>query len=367
MGGKFRNESARSSFPHRGPERRGPAELSRRTAVLELPAVAGSVATASIFTVGVGEVSAEGSTKATVAALIANLAIAMGKFVAFLLTGAASMLAESIHSVADSSNQALLLLGGWRSRRPATPRHPFGLGRERYFWSFVVALVLFTLGGAFALYEGIQKLRHPHDVEDVTIAVAVLVLGIVIESFSLRVVIRESRRAKGAASWWHFVRTSRTPELPTVLLEDIGALAGLVIALAAVSTAAVTDNAKLDATGTISIGVLLLVIAVFLMIEMKSLLIGETARPSEERAIRDALESYPQILSVIHMRTQHLGPDDLLVGVKIELDAAADAANVAATINEAEAAVRRAVPAVKIVYVEPDVRAASATGRRQVP
>jgi cation diffusion facilitator family transporter len=307
--------------------------------------------------------STEGSKKAIVAALLANVGIAVAKFVAFLVTSSASMLAEAIHSVADSSNQGLLLLGSARARREATPEHPFGFGRERYFWSFVVALVLFTLGGVFALFEGVDKLRHPHDVGDLKVAVVVLVVAVVLEAFSLRTAIRESRHAKGTTSWWHFVRTSRSPELPVVLLEDIGAMVGLVIALAAVSAAGVTHNPALDAVGTISIGALLLVIAVFLMVEMKGLLIGERALPHEEQAIRAALESHPRVRRVIHMRTQHLGPEDLLVGVKIALEEQLDLGQLAETINGAEAAVRQAVPAAKIVYVEPDVLG-TAAGRR---
>ncbi|HVF31460.1 MAG TPA: cation diffusion facilitator family transporter [Acidimicrobiales bacterium] len=300
--------------------------------------------------------SAEGSTKAIVAALVANAGIAVAKFVAFLLTGAASMLAESIHSVADSSNQGLLLLGGRRGRRAPTPQHPFGHGRERYFWSFVVALVLFTLGGAFALYEGVQKLLHPHEVESIGIAIGVLVFAIGLESFSLRTAIVESRHAKGDAGWWEFIRTSRTPELPVVLLEDIGALLGLILALSAVVLAQVTGNPDFDAYGTLSIGVLLLVIAVFLMIEMKGLLIGETARPRDEQAVLQAVSSTSKVRSVLHMRTQHLGPDDVLVGMKIELEPSLDVAGVATAINETEDAIRRALPAATIVYVEPDVR-----------
>lgn len=305
--------------------------------------------------------SAEGSKKAILAALFANLGIAVAKFVAFFITSSASMLAEAIHSVADSSNQGLLLLGGSRARRAATPQHPFGFGRERYFWSFVVALVLFTLGGVFALYEGVEKLRHPHEVGDLKVAVGVLVLAIVIEFFSLRTAVHEGRRAKGTASWWHFVRTSRTPELPVVLLEDIGAMVGLVIALVAVAAAGITQNPALDAMGTISIGILLLVIAVFLMVEMKGLLIGERALPQEEQAIREALESHPQVRRMIHMRTQHLGPEDLLVGVKIALEPGLDLVKVAETINGAEAAVRHAVPSARIIYVEPDVLASDTT------
>ena len=300
--------------------------------------------------------SAHGGNKAILAALFANLGIAIGKFVAFLLTGAASMLAEAIHSVADSANQLLLLLGGRRAKRDATPEHPFGFGRERYFWSFVVALVLFTLGGLFALFEGVEKLRHPHEVDDIRIAVGVLVLAIILEGFSLRTAIRESREAKGDKSWWSFIRTSRTPELPVVLLEDTGAIAGLVLALAAVVTASLTGNEDFDAYGTIAIGTLLLIIAVILMIEMKGLLIGESAQPEQDAAIRAAVAATPSVRSVIHLRTQHLGPEDVLVGVKIELDPHADMLAVAETINAAERAIRAAVPSARLIYVEPDVR-----------
>jgi cation diffusion facilitator family transporter len=304
-------------------------------------------------------VSAEGSTKAIVAALGANLGIAVAKFVAFLLTGAASMLAESIHSVADSTNQGLLLLGGRRARRPADDQHQFGFARERYFWSFVVALVLFTLGGLFALFEGVEKLRHPHEVESIGVAVGVLVLAILLEGYSLRTAVVESRAVKGDESWWSFIRSSRTPELPVVLLEDTGALLGLVFALCAVGMAFVTGNEDFDAYGTIGIGVLLLVIAVILMVEMKGLLIGEAARPEEEAAIRAALTSTAAVRSVIHLRTQHLGPDDLLVGAKIELEPMLTMRDVASAINEAEAAVRRVVPSARLLFLEPDVRASS--------
>jgi cation diffusion facilitator family transporter len=312
-------------------------------------------------------VSAEGGTRAIVAALAANLGIAASKFVAFVLTGSASMLAESIHSVADSANQGLLLLGGRRSRLPATPIHPFGYGRERYFWSFVVALVLFTLGGAFALFEGIEKLRHPHEVESIGVAVGVLVLAIVLEGLSLRTAVRESREEKGEAGWFSFIRASRTPELPVVLLEDSGAVAGLVIALVALTLSAVTGNGNFDAYGTITIGVLLLAIAVVLMIEMKGLLIGEAARPEEERAIRAALESTSAVRSVIHLRTQHLGPDDVLVGAKIELDPDLHMRDIAVAINEAEAAVRRVVPAARMMFLEPDLRGPSEESRAPGP
>jgi cation diffusion facilitator family transporter len=287
---------------------------------------------------------------------VANGGISVAKFVAFAVTGSASMLAEGVHSVADTSNQGLLLLGGSRAKRAATTQHPFGYGRERYFWSFVVALVLFTLGSLFALFEGWEKFRHPHEIESVWWAVGVLVFAIVLETFSLRTAIHESREpARRAGSWWKFVRTSKTPELPVVLLEDIGAMVGLFFALIGVGLAQVTGNPRWDAVGSIAIGLLLGVIAVILVIEMKSLLIGEAASPAEETAIRAVIESDGQVRRLIHMRTQHLGPDELLVGAKVEFDRQLEFSDVAEAIDEVEARIRAAVPHARVIYLEPDV------------
>lgn len=297
-----------------------------------------------------------GSRKAVIAACIANGGISVAKFVGFAVTGSASMLAEGVHSVADTSNQALLLLGGSRAKRAATPQHPFGYGRERYFWSFVVALILFTLGALFALYEGVGKVRRPHEISSLGWAVGILLFGIVLEFFSLRTAVLESREArKKAGSMWKFVRTSKSPELPVVLLEDIGAMAGLVLALMGVLMAEFTGNPRWDAVGSIAIGVLLGVIAVILVIEMKSLLIGESASPAQEQAIRGALEGDASVRRLIHMRTQHLGPDELLVGCKIELTDVPDARAVAECIDVLESKVRQAVPEARVLYLEPDV------------
>jgi cation diffusion facilitator family transporter len=306
----------------------------------------------------------EGSRKAILAAFFANLGIAIAKFVGFALTGAASMLAEAIHSVADSSNQGLLLLGGKRARRAATAEHPFGYGRERYFWSFVVALVLFTLGSLFALYEGVEKLRHPHELESALVAVVILSLAIVFEIFSFRTAVIESNHVRKGASWWHFIRHSKSPELPVVLLEDLGALVGLVLALAGVVVAELTGNARWDALGSVGIGLLLGVIAVTLAVEMKSLLIGESASPEMARTIRRTIEGDGSVRRVIHMRTQHLGPDELLVGAKLELDGHLDFADVASAVNRIEQSVRTAVPEARVIYLEPDVAVVSpAAGR----
>ncbi|HEV7419345.1 MAG TPA: cation diffusion facilitator family transporter [Mycobacterium sp.] len=299
--------------------------------------------------------STAGSTRAILAALLANAGIAIAKFVGFLITGSSSMLAESVHSVADTSNQGLLLFGQRQARKQADDVHQFGYGRSRYFYSFVVALVLFTLGSVFALYEGYHKISHPSELTSPVVAIVILVLAIGLESYSFRTAVVESRPLKGPGSWWRFIRTSRSPELPVVLLEDTGALIGLVLALVGVGLSMLTGEPVWDGVGTAAIGVLLGVIAVILMIEMHSLLIGEGATSQEDRAIRAALEQTENVDRLIHIRTQYLGPDELLVGAKIALPADTDLATVAATIDAAEAAIRAAVPAAKIIYLEPDL------------
>jgi len=299
--------------------------------------------------------STAGSTRAIIAALLANAGIAVAKFVGFIITGSSSMLAESVHSVADTSNQGLLLFGQRQARKEADDLHPFGYGRSRYFYSFVVALVLFTLGSVFALYEGYHKISHPEELTSPVVAIAILLVAICLESYSFRTAAVESRPLKGSASWWHFIRTSRNPELPVVLLEDTGALIGLALALGGVGLSMLTGDPVWDGIGTMAIGVLLGIIAVILMIEMHSLLIGEGATSQEDKAIRAALEQTPNVDRLIHIRTQYLGPDELLVGAKIALAADTDLATVAATIDAAESAVRAAVPAARVIYLEPDL------------
>jgi len=299
---------------------------------------------------------ASGSTKAIIAALFANLGIAIAKFVGYAFTSSSSMLAEAIHSVADTANQALLLLGNRRAAKDATPEHAFGFGRERYFWSFIVALVLFTLGGLFAIYEGWHKLgEESHEVSNVQWAIGILVLGIFLEGYSFRTAVKASRPLKRRATWWEFIRHSRTPELPVVLLEDFGALTGLVLALTGISVAAVTGDSRWDAYGTIAIGVLLVVIATVLVFEMKSLLIGESALAPMRRTIIEVIEGTEDINCVLHMRTQHIGPDELLIAAKVQLRPGLDTAGVAAVINQAERRLREAISIECMIYLEPDV------------
>ncbi|MFK0116255.1 cation diffusion facilitator family transporter [Streptomyces sp. NPDC090994] len=299
--------------------------------------------------------SASGGTKAIVAALAANLAIAVSKFVAFLFSGSSSMLAESVHSLADSGNQALLLLGGKRAQRAATPQHPFGYGRERYIYAFLVSIVLFSVGGMFALYEGYEKIKHPHELEHWYWPVGVLVFAIIAESFSFRTAIKESNALRGKQSWTEFVRRAKAPELPVVLLEDLGALVGLVLALGGVGLALLTGNGVWDGIGTLCIGVLLILIALVLAAETKSLLLGESAGTEAVEKIETAIVAGDTVTGIIHMRTLHLGPEELLVAAKIAVRHDGTATEIAAAIDAAEARIREAVPIARVIYLEPDI------------
>ncbi|RSN31609.1 cation transporter [Amycolatopsis sp. WAC 04169] len=298
--------------------------------------------------------SAGGGTKAIIAALVANAGIAAAKFTGFLITGSSSMLAESVHSLADTSNQGLLLLGQKTSQRKATRTHPFGFGRDRYFYSFIVALMLFSLGSVFALYEGIHKISHPEELTSPLVAVGILVVAIGLECYSFYTAIQESKKIKGDAGWWAFIRQAKTPELPVVLLEDAGALFGLVFALGGVGLSVVTGNPVWDGIGTVTIGVLLGIIAIILIIEMKSLLIGEGASEADLDVIVDELAA-GKVERVIHIRTLYIGPDEMLVAAKLALVPGLETAEIAQAIDDAEARVRAKVPTAKLIYLEPDL------------
>ncbi|MEU3610552.1 cation diffusion facilitator family transporter [Streptomyces sp. NPDC035033] len=304
--------------------------------------------------------SASGGTKAIVAALAANLAIAAAKFVAFLFSGSSSMLAESVHSLADSGNQGLLLVGGKKAQREATPQHPFGYGRERYIYAFLVSIVLFSVGGMFAIYEGYEKIKHPHEIEAWYWPVGVLVFAIIAETFSFRTAIKESNQVRGGLSWKEFVRRAKAPELPVVLLEDLGALVGLILALGGVGLALLTGDGIWDGIGTLCIGVLLILIAIVLALETKSLLLGEAAGLDEVKKIEDAIVDGTTVTRLIHMRTLHLGPEELLVAAKIAVAHDDTAADVARAIDAAEERIRAAVPIARVIYLEPDVYSESA-------
>ena len=298
----------------------------------------------------------EGSRKAIIAAFFANLGIAVAKFVGFLLTGSAGLLAEAGHSLADTGNQALLMLGGKRATRTATERHQFGFGNERYFWAFVVALVLFSMGGLFALYEGIQKLIHPHEAESLGIAIGILIAAIALETFSLMTAVREVNHVKPQdMSYWQFVRTAKQPELPIVLLEDVGAEIGLLFALVGLMMAHFTENARWDAVGSVAIGVLLIIIAAILAVRMKALLIGESASRADQDAIANALTTSESVQRIIHLRTIYFGPEELMVAAKLGFAANLTVAELAEAVDAAEAAVRTRVPSVGLIYIEPDL------------
>jgi len=304
--------------------------------------------------------SVDGGVRAILAALLANIGIAVTKFAAFLLTGSSSMLAESVHSLADSGNQGLLLIGGKKSRRPASPVHPFGHGRERYVYAFVVSIVLFSVGGLFALYEAFHKFQHP---EPITgrwwwVPLVVLFAAMAMEGFSLHTAVTESNQVRGSRSWTSYIRTAKAPELPVVLLEDAAALVGLLFALFGVGMTLVTDNGLWDAAGTALIGSLLVAVAIVLSIEMKSLLVGEGATAEQDQAIRTALEGGPDspVERVIHLRTLHLGPEEVLVCAKLAVGRADFAYQIAGAIDAAEQRARAAVPGLQLViYLEPDI------------
>ncbi|MFZ4511534.1 MAG: cation diffusion facilitator family transporter, partial [Candidatus Nanopelagicales bacterium] len=302
-----------------------------------------------------GPVSTEGGMKAVVAALLANVGIAISKFVAFAFTGSSSMLSEAIHSLADSGNQVLLLVGNKRSKKAPDAQHQFGYGRRRYVYGFIVSIVLFLVGGLFSLYEGFHKFQHPEDLSDAWIAFLVLGIAIVLEGFSFRTAVREANRARGKRSLFRFLRDARQPELPVILLEDLGALVGLVFALFGVSMAVVTGDGRWDGLGAMAVGTLLVVIAIFLAFEMAAMLVGESALPEEDAAIRAALASSPLVDRVIHVRTLHVGPDELLVGAKIAISNSDTGAEIAAGIDDAEARLRAAVPNAVYVFLEPDL------------
>ena len=299
--------------------------------------------------------STEGGTRAVIAAMIANGGIAVSKFVAWAVTGSSSMLSEAIHSLADTANQGLLLLGGARARRAPDAEHQFGYGRSRYVYAFIVAIVLFLMGGVFSIYEGVHKIQHPEPVQQVGVAYVVLGVAIALESWSWRTAMRETNKARGTVPLFAHIRRARQPELPVVLLEDTGALVGLVFALLGITVAAVTGDGRWDGMGAMAVGVLLVVIAVFLAFEMSSMLIGESALPEQEAAIRAAVADVPGLGALITMRTVHVGPDQILVAIKVDAAGMGSALQVAQAINDAEVRIRTAVPQSQYVFIEPDL------------
>ena len=299
--------------------------------------------------------SAGGSNKAVVTALLANLGIAIAKFIGFLITGASSMLAESIHSMADTTNQGLLLVGGKRAQKDANDTFNFGYGRERYFWSFVVALLLFSIGAGYALYEGIIKIRDPHEISNIGVALVILAAAILLEAYAFRTAFREANQIRRGRSWWQFIRTTRNPELPVVLLEDSGAILGLVVAISGIGLSELTGNAIWDGIATFIIGLILAAIAVTLAIEMKSLLIGESASAHNEKTIQWVFDNESSISRVIDIKSQHIGPEDLLITARVKFDPSLAGDELAAAIDGVHARLKEAVPIAEFIYIEPEL------------
>jgi len=298
--------------------------------------------------------AATGGTKTIVTALIANFTIAIAKFFGFIITSSSAMLAEAVHSVADTSNQALLLLGKKRSRKQPTAMRQFGHGRERFFWAFVVSLVLFSIGSMYAIFEGIEKIRHPHEIESLWWALTILLFAMCMETYAFQTAVKESRHYKGNHSWRSFIRRSRIPELPVVLLEDFGALMGLIFAFICVLIADITGNTVWDGIGTLSIGILLGLIALVLAIETKSLLIGESALPEQTLNIETAITNSDHVERLIEMRTEYLGPETLLVTAKIEFKGTFSSSGISDAVDAVEENIRAVEPLAKIIYLEPD-------------
>ncbi|WP_344610061.1 cation diffusion facilitator family transporter [Dactylosporangium salmoneum] len=296
-----------------------------------------------------------GSTKAVLTALAANLGIALSKGAGALITGSSSMLAEAVHSLADTTNQALLLIGGRRAKKAANEQHPFGYARERYIYAFIVSIVLFTLGGLFAVYEGYHKILHPTDLDNPIVAVIILVIAICLEGYALLTAARSANETRGNRTWWQFIRHAKAPELPTILLEDAGAVTGLVVALLGVGLTVLTGNAVFDGISTLIIGALLVAIAWVLAMETKSLLVGEAASKAHIAKIREALLAEPLFDRIVHLRTMHLGPDELLVAVKVTVAEGTLAEDISGATNNAEARIRAAVPIATLIFVEPDI------------
>jgi len=293
------------------------------------------------------------STRAIFYALGANLGIFAAKLGAAMFTGSGAMLAEAVHSLADCGNQGLLLLGMKRAKLPATPDFPLGYGKETYFWSFLVALMLFSVGGAFSVYEGIHKLSQPEPLEKPWLAIGVLVFSIVLEWLSLRACLQEINQVREKNSLWHWFRESRNSEMIVLFGEQLAALLGLAFALAAIGISMVTGNPLYDAIGTIGIGVLLIVIAVFVAVEIKALLIGQSAAPARRKEIEDYLHSHPDTMEIHKVITLQLGPE-IMVSVKVGMDPELRTGDLIEQINKIEVDMRQKFPEIKWLFFEPD-------------
>jgi cation diffusion facilitator family transporter len=294
------------------------------------------------------------SIRAIFFALGANFAIFLAKLVAAVITGSSAMLAEAVHSLAYCGNQLLLLLGIRQAKRPPSPDYPLGYGKAVYFWSFLVALMLFSVGGMFSIYEGLHKLSSEEPLKSPLIAVAVLAFGIIVESVSMRACMIEVNKARGGRNLWRWFRSSRQAELVVIFGEDLAALLGLVLALIAVVIAMVTGNPVWDAIGTLAIGVLLIVVAVFISVEVKAMLIGQSVDPAVRTQMQEFLDGRPEVAQVYNLLTLQLG-NDVMVSVKARMQGVDSADGLIAAINTVERDLRGRFPQVRFCFFEPDV------------
>lgn len=296
------------------------------------------------------------SKAAVLAALLANVGVGISKFIAFLLTGASSMLAEAVHSVADSSNQILLLIGGRQSKQKPTRSHPFGYGRVHFLYAFMVSIVLFSLGGLFAVAQGVSKIKNPDALQSPLVAYGVLVVAIALEAWALRTVLSEARRFKPKhQSWWQYMQRTKSVNHVVLMLEDSAALIGLGLAAGGISLSLLTGNPIWDGVATLLIGGLLVAVATILFHEVKSLLIGEAADPAIENEMLQIILSVEGVDRVVDLKTLYIGPAELFIAMKVTVGSEDNAATVAWTIDEIEARLRKAFPAAEMIYVEPDL------------
>ncbi len=281
----------------------------------------------------------------------------VAKAIAAVMTGSGAMLAETIHSAADCANQVLLLVGIKKAEKPADEQHPLGYGRSVYFWSFLVAMLLFSLGGMFSIYEGVHKLQHPEPVERLGIAVSILIFSLLIEGWATLGNLKEMKKRRGNTPLFKYLRATKDSDLVVVFGENAAAVIGLLCALGALGMAAVTGDGRYDAVGSLLVGIVLVAVAVFLAIEIQSLLIGESADPAIEKAVRASVQRHPEIETMLRLITIQQGPGQVMVAMKLKLKPDLDGAQVVAAINTVEVELKREVPDVKWCFVEPDVAA----------
>ncbi len=295
-----------------------------------------------------------GATRAVLAALVGNFGVAISKFIAWSLTGSSAMLAETLHSVADTGNQVFLLLGLKLGRKAPDEAHPFGYGRERYFWAFVVALSIFSVGGLFSVVEGIRKINHPHPIENALASYVALGIAALLEGYVLRIAYREFKhwRDKNPGPFWNSLRTSKSPTILVVLFEDSAALLGILVAAAGITLTLLTDNSVYDGIASLVIGLILFGAAAFIGWRTRGLLIGEAATDADRERIRQAVTSVPEVAALIECLTLHLGPEDILVNLNVNFVDGLTTDDLERAVDEIEKRIRKAVPTARRIFIE---------------